>query len=47
MLDALSVGATDMVDVASRLIDEALRKGSTDNLSAIVLRLPGAPVPSP
>ncbi len=47
VLNLLEMGASDMAHVASALIDEALAKGSSDNLSAFVIRLPGAPSPPP
>jgi serine/threonine protein phosphatase PrpC len=47
VLNLMELGARDMSQVASALIDAALAKGSTDNLSAFVIRLPGAPSPAP
>lgn len=37
-----SLGESSMVKIAEELIDQALEKGSKDNISAVVAKLPGA-----
>ena len=46
VLDKVQGGMTDMAEVSKALIMECLHRGSRDNMSAIIVRLPGAPQPS-
>lgn len=39
-------GCTSLDDMAAELIKDCLKRGSRDNMSAIIVRLPGAPVPT-
>ena len=45
--DKVEAGVGEPLALAEALVDEALLRGSMDNLSAIVLALPGAPTPTP
>jgi len=36
----------DLRELAGELIDECLHKGSRDNMSAVIVAMPGAPRPT-
>lgn len=44
--DILLSGETSMELVAEELVDIALHKGSRDNISAVIVKFPGAPAPT-
>ncbi len=47
LLDSVVAGMATAQELTEALVDEALNKGSMDNISAFVLALPGAPTPTP
>jgi len=46
LLDRFRAGVEALDELAGALIDECLARGSRDNMSAVIVMFPGAPVPS-